>query len=156
MADDDKTWRNFRPDQADAYNFEACWTRNHPDDPIRKIDLVAALYFTRSNLYKCALLLRRTRKHLTAYLERNIDLQEVRFEILDGTLDQLESDVITSALAGDGQDRRFVLSTLGKDRGFSTRAQVTGPNDGPVQFEKIEWEIVDAPKHVDPSEPDDT
>ena len=153
MTDTDKTWRNFRPDQAEAYNFDACWTRNHLEDPIRKIDLVAALYLTRANLFKVAILLRRTRKQISAFLDRNPDVQEIRYEIFDSTLDQIESDTITSALAGDGQDRRFVLSTLGKDRGYSTRAQVTGKGDGPVAIEKIEWEIVD-PKVRVPHERD--
>lgn len=150
----DKTWRNLTVEQAMVYNFDVCWTRNHLEAPIRPVDIVAAIYHTRANVHKMTILLRRTRKQISEFLERNIDIQQIRYDIFDGVLDQLEDDVLSSALAGEGQDRRFVLSTLGKDRGFSTRQQVTGRNDGPVAFERIEWEIVDPKKNVDPPEPE--
>lgn len=119
------------PEFLESYNFVECDTRTkgvfHPQD------VVAAILLT-GGMYKDMVpLLGRPRHSIRDYIQSNEDIRLIWEEIQDGKLDDLEKGIFNSALAGNETDRRFLLSTLGKNRGFSTRTEATGKDGGPIE-----------------------
>jgi len=56
-------------------------------------------------------------------------------------LDMSETTLLKSIKEGDTQSAKWMLSTLGRERGFKERVEIVGKDGGPVAFE-----IVDPPK----------
>ena len=59
----------------------------------------------------------------------------------ESILDMSESTLLRSIKEGDTQSAKWMLSTLGRERGFNERVEIVGKDGGPVAFE-----IVDPPK----------
>lgn len=148
-------YSDITPGKAASYDFAGCWTRMHPDDEYNTRDVVAAIYATRGNLTEMAKLLGRTRIAVRNWLDRHPEFERIVRNEVEKVLDDLEQKTFDAALAGDGQDRRFLLQTLGKNRGYSSRQQMTGVDDKPLVFERIERVIVDAPGEFDSDSPPD-
>lgn len=81
-------------------------------------------------------LLGRRRNAIRDYILANIEVKDVWDEIRESLVDKVEAVHFTGALhAGDSAGQRFILSTLGKDRGYSTRQELTGSDGAPFAFE---------------------
>lgn len=70
-------------------------------------------------------------KNLSARIDANPELREIRNEVIDEILDTAEDNVFDDVLAKDGGASRFVLTTLGKDRGWVTRTE--NDNKKPIE-----------------------
>lgn len=75
-----------------------------------------------------------TREGVSKRVNSNPELQAYRMQLEEVTKDVAENHVITGILSGDPRYVNFYLSTKGKDRGYSRRDEVTGPDGGPIQF----------------------
>jgi len=64
------------------------------------------------------------RKYINAWDETKKAFEDERETILD----MAESTLFKSVKDGNSQDAKWVLSTLGKNRGFSERQEITGAN----------------------------
>ena len=64
------------------------------------------------------------RKYINAWDETKKAFEDERETILD----MAESTIFKSVKEGNSQDAKWVLSTLGKNRGFSERQEITGAN----------------------------
>jgi hypothetical protein len=115
------------------YDFEGCETRLDPMGPYNPVDVVAAIMMTAGNFAKMAVLLGRNRTRVRDFVLRKPEVKLVYDEVKESILDDIEESVIMSALNGDPADRRFVLTTLGKHRGFTTRVENTGVDGAPMQ-----------------------
>lgn len=91
-----------------------------------KSDVVYAISATGGFYNKIAYLLSKTRAQVKKYIETNKDLQLLVEDMREGLIDDAESRVMHSAANGDPANGRFVLSTVGKDRGFTTKSEVEG------------------------------
>ena len=120
--------------KAMEYDFENCVTRRDRYSPYHKPDVAAAIYATEGNYSKMALLLARRRGAIKDYILSNPDLFEMMVEVRESVLDEIEENVINQARRGDAQQARFVLQTIGKDRGYTTRAESTGAGGGPIDL----------------------
>lgn len=114
------------------YDFENCETRLNKFGPFNKIDVLFAAAATLGSLQEMAELLGRRRNSVKEYLTANPDVREYVEDVKEGSVDKLESAEIRNALAGDPTSRRFILQTLGKNRGYTTRTEQTGKDGGPI------------------------
>ncbi len=152
---------NIDQSKADNYDFTNCYTKCNPGKPYNSRDVAAAIYVTKGCYSNMAKLLGRRRNGVKYFVEGNAGLRELFNETLESTIDILQSDVVDSAIKGNEQDRRFVLTTLGKGRGFSTRIENTGKDGEPIQTQEVGaksrfvskiQEFVDRRKNVEKTE----
>jgi hypothetical protein len=118
-----------------SYNFGVAPTRLDPKGPYYKEDVVAALLSTEFNLGRTAQLLGRSRASLSNYVASHADVKEVYDDAREALIDDAEHTVSQSLRRGDSTDARYVLSTLGKDRGYTTRQETTGKDGGPQKID---------------------
>ena len=115
------------------WDFGSCDTVLHPEMPIAHDDLVAAIRATESQVSSMMRLLGRSRAAIMRAISSSEAVQEIFGEYREYVVDTVEAGVLKKAMAGDGPSERFVLTTLGKNRGYSQRVESTGPNGGPVE-----------------------
>jgi len=118
----------------DNFDFETCYTRT-AGASFHELDVAVALLRTNSNIRLAAELLGRSRRATENFVTRNPKLTELFEDIEAAFLDDVESLHKTAALEGDLQTQRFFLTTKGKSRGYVTRAETTGAQGGPVEYE---------------------
>lgn len=99
---------------------------------ITKGDMVRAMLEAEGFPRKISFLLGMPRKAVIDFIQADLELIELQQELREGTLDDVESKVLESATSGDGANGRFVLQTIGKDRGYSTRTETTGKDGEPL------------------------
>lgn len=109
-----------------AYSFDTCATVTHPTSAMYTQDVSAALILTQGVLLDAAKILKRSRSSLEAFISKDHRLMDLRNELAASLMDRVESLHNRSALNGDATAQRFLLSTLGKNRGYSTRTEATG------------------------------
>ncbi len=66
------------------------------------------------------------------YIDRHPGLAEVEAEILDVNLDVAETKLQTAIREGNLTAIIFYLKCKGKERGYTERSQIEGPDGGPV------------------------
>lgn len=115
------------------YDFENCESNIFRALPLIEVDVYAALMWSKGNLSMAADLLNRPRRVLTDWIKGTPEMYQVLDEIRDRRLDTIQDKVIAQAELGDGTQARFVLTTLGKDRGFTTRVENTGKDGAPLE-----------------------
>lgn len=121
------------PDYIEHYSFEKCYTVKNPDGAIAEQDIAVALLQTMGNIGAAARLLQRPRRHLQGFIARNKKVEMLIEDIEADFLDSVETAHKEAALMGDGKARTFFLNTLGKDRGYSTRSELTGKDGEALQ-----------------------
>lgn len=114
------------------YDFENCESVMFRSLPLIEVDVYAALMHERGNLGRAAKLLCRPRRVLTDWMRSVPEMHQVLDEIRDTRIDNIQDSVISAAELGDGAQARFVLTTLGKERGFTTRVESTGKDGAPL------------------------
>lgn len=119
--------------QIEEYDFANCRTRRNRNGPYYMPDVVAAILKTNGNFAQMSLLLGRRRQQVRDYVYANIETMDLIQEVRESILDEAEATLQRLALQGDGPSLRFLLQTLGKDRGYTTRVEQTGPGGGPVE-----------------------
>lgn len=71
-----------------------------------------------------------SRRALKDRLDRRPELKELGTDLIDEIVDTAQHNIFKSVVAGDLGESRFILTTLGKDRGFATRVET---NKDPIQ-----------------------
>jgi hypothetical protein len=122
--------------------FEDCYTCENPNAGVAEVDIVVALIIFNGNYRKCAAALRRTRNFILSHVERNDELRELRSDIREGLIDDIEELVFEQARSGDGTQARFVLQTQAKERGYVSREERTGKDGKPMES-KIDFSQFD-------------
>lgn len=85
-----------------------------------------------------------TRKAFYAFMDKHPHLEDLRAEAGEILLDVAEANVVADLNKGDGKTTRWFLERKGKDRGYTTRQEVTGADGGPLEgINTIRREIVD-------------
>lgn len=131
------------------YDFINCDTRVNRNGPYRKVDVVAAIVATGGIYSQMAGLLGRRRSGIKDFVEGNPDIHAVKKDLQETLLDSVEQSQFVQAIRGDGPSGRFLLSTLAKDRGYSTRLESTGLNGAPIDH-RISLEFVKPPPNEEP------
>jgi hypothetical protein len=114
------------------YDFANCWTAVDRTRLYSDVDVAAAILFTGGNYSKIAALLNRSRTGVKLYIEANREVFELRYDLVQGKLDEIEDLQFAEALGGHLETGRFLLKALGKDRGYSDRVESTGADGGAI------------------------
>lgn len=117
---------------SESYDFLKCPTALDRMGPYHKQDVIAALIATECVISKAAILLNRSRHRVRDYIYGNRDVLLWFDDVREGNLDIIEHNHVKAALLGDLGAGRFILTTLGKDRGYSTRLEQTGKDGVPL------------------------
>lgn len=120
------------PEFLETFDFSTVRTRMDRSVPFSEFDVAAALAYTNGNLTTASRLLGRSRRSVEGFVTRNTALLEFLEDIVAAKLDMIEEQNFDLGMQGDPGTMRFVLQTLGKQRGYSTRAEVTGKGGGAV------------------------
>lgn len=83
----------------------------------------------RGNLTAMARELGRSRPKLVAYVNKTPEVLALLEDIREQVVDQAEQNIYAAVDAGDLAASKFVLQTLGRDRGYVERKQVEGSLD---------------------------
>lgn len=78
-------------------------------------------------------------------IDKSVALREILTELRDEVLDQAETNVFDDVFAKDSGASRFVLSTLGKDRGWVTRVE----NENKKPIEVTIRDVIGDPEKLD-------
>lgn len=120
-------------DDPDRYRFANCATAT--GTLIHKQDVVAAILATGGNYVNMAKLLSRTRAAVVDFVRGNEDVAKFRNDVFEGGMDEMEDMARSLALEGDRTMLKFMLTTKGKNRGYSTRVEHTGRDGKAMQVE---------------------
>lgn len=115
------------------YDFVNCVTRNSPGTAIHTPDLVQAILHTFGSYSSMSTLLARRRTTVRDTVLADPDLVELRNELREGVIDRSEEVIFLDAISGDVGSAKFVVQTLGKSRGYSTRHEHTGEDGRPIR-----------------------
>lgn len=124
-----------------AYPFDDCETATNPVGPFWLPDVVNALMATDGNISRAARKLGRKRMGLQRYINSNIDLQEMLIDMREQKVDEAETHQAELMSLKDGAAGRFILQTLGKGRGYSSRTEMTGPDGRPLETNVTQADI---------------
>ena len=110
------------------YDFNHCVTVTE-QKPYAE-DVAAAIIRCKSSKGDMAILLRVKRSALSKFIAEIPDLQALLDSEREHFLDKIESSVHDKALAGDWKAQRFILSTIGRARGYGNKLEVDTHHDG--------------------------
>lgn len=128
------------------YDFNACKTKTMVGGLVDE-EAINALVITNGNIAKSASLLGIRRMKLRDWIDRMPEVQMCMADLRDAQLDDVEEMQFQCALIGDATAGRFLLQTVGKERGYVTRTEQTG-KDGmallppSVDFSKLSTETL--------------
>lgn len=76
------------------------------------------------NISACAKRMQVTRSALADKIARTPELQRAKGDLVQSVLDKAEKNIFSDVEAGDQTASKFVLQTIGKDRGYTTKSEV--------------------------------
>lgn len=125
----------IRPEFVEGYDLLTCPTTRDPEGPILSLDVAVALLKLDGHIAAVAQQLGRSRRVIDTFVQRDMNLSELLEDIQETFLDDAEAKARALARSGDGGVLKYMLSTLGKKRGYVTRTETMLPNGGmTVQF----------------------
>lgn len=109
-----------------SYSLGDCYTVTNAEGVILDLDVAVALLQYDGNVSEVARVLKRSRRVVDTYISRDLALQELLEDIYDTFVDEVEQKARQITRAGDSGMMKFMLSTIGKKRGYVTRVEATG------------------------------
>ena len=104
---------------------------------VSQAKIIEALLKYGGNVTKSAKACKITREHLTARIKENPKLQGARDGAREELLDIAEENIFDVVRKEKGKkacpNSKWLLQTLGKNRGFTERTEVTGEGGGPIE-----------------------
>ena len=94
---------------------------------------IKALVSTRGNVSRAAEKLGGNRRTISRWMVQFPHLRELVSEQRDRLLDKAEDNVFEAVMQGDLKMSMFVLRTLGKNRGYTERREVSQPTPRPIR-----------------------
>ena len=113
------------------YNFKKCATRELGRPHLE--DVAAALVSAEGSVACAADMLGIGRQQLHNYIARTPDIQDLRDQYRESVLDRVERNVHKRALNGDWKAERFILTTLGRVRGYGNKTTIEHEGDGALK-----------------------
>lgn len=108
--------------------------------PVTEDEIIQALSASRGNITAAARLLDRARKTIEVRIKGSPALLAHVAQLREEIIDKAEDNIYADVEKGDQAASKFVLQTIGKDRGFVTRVESTG-KDGQNHAEGMASEI---------------
>lgn len=116
-----------------VYDFDKCATRLDRKLPMFKQDVVAAMIKENTDISAIARLIGRSRVSVDKYIKTTNDVYQLFVDLRETLLDKIEVSQFAAAINGDFAAQRFILTTIGKHRGYTTQqvTQITGASEKP-------------------------
>jgi hypothetical protein len=114
-----------------AYYGDASYRARYVHTKFRPETIAKALRRTRGGIAATARALQCSRTTIQRYLSVYPTLRELADEERELALDLAQHSLYVDAAAGEPRARKFLLLTLGRDRGFVLRREVTGATGQP-------------------------
>jgi hypothetical protein len=128
-----------------TYDLLKCKTRINKSEPMIRLDVAAAILVAEGNYTQMSVLLGRSRTLIQNFVVHDEELAMLRQEVFDIKIDQIEQNTLDRALQGeDAVSERFILTTLGANRGYGTKPITI--NSAMVTEDDTEIKIVLVPK----------
>ena len=128
----------MEPTAPEPYDFRLV---NYPNkDPVTKDQIHEAIIICNGNIAAVCRLLERNREGIMSRINADTTLRMVLSDIRDAVMDAAENNIFSLVYQGDFNASKFVLQTLGKDRGYITRVENTG-KDGKNIHEGMTTEL---------------
>lgn len=96
-------------------------------------ELIAEIHERKGNISVVAHNLGISRVTVYRKIERYKSVAEAIFEARESTKDNIEAKLIEEALSGNMTGIIFYLKTQAKDRGYTDRLELTGPDGNPLE-----------------------
>lgn len=100
-----------------------------------KAKVEKALRKFRGGVYLVASALDVSPRTIYNYLEKYADLKELKDSFAGEMVDKAEYNLHDAVEAGDPWALKYALSTKGKDRGYTERQEISGPDGGALTFD---------------------
>ena len=97
---------------------------NRPD--VSDEDLAKALIKYGGNISATARSFNKRRRYVSERIDMSEYLQSLKDDLRAEVIDYAEQNYVVKVMEGDMAASAFVLTTLGKDRGYTTRSELTG------------------------------
>lgn len=135
----------------------APWDERPDSVPLDVEEARTALWLASGNIGKAAARLKVPSNRLRKFVNASARLTEVVAEAREMMVDIAESNIMDALMEAEDYTRRdamskFVLTTLGKERGFSTSTTITLSKKlpaGPIDFKWIEGEVIEQKDDAD-------
>lgn len=116
------------PEFVEMYELSTSPTALDNEGMIYEFDVAVGLIQQNGHIGEVAKALRRSRRSISSYLERRPMLRHLQEDLKLAVIDTAEEKARALVEAGDGSMVKFILSTLGKKRGYVSRQENTGPD----------------------------
>lgn len=100
---------------------------------------VNSLVASQGNVGQAAKKLAIRRMRLRDWIDLNPEVQSCLEDIKAGKLDDVEDKQFEAAMSGDSASGRFLLQTLGKERGYVNRTENTGKDGQPLNPPSVDF-----------------
>lgn len=94
-------------------------------ETIRREGVLAALLRSSGSIADAAALLGVRRHELATRISRDPELRQYHMDFVESAIDKAQQNVFQAVANGDYAASQFVLTTLGKGRGFSTKQELS-------------------------------
>ena len=115
------------------------------DREFTKTDIVEALFSVEGNLSAAAKILGVRRNKLASFINNNRELRAIHMDFMEAMIDAAQDVVFTAVKDGDYDAAAFVLTTLGKDRGYSSKQEFLVKKE--VHVKDMDLEELSSRKH---------
>lgn len=119
------------------YQWDDCWTVSpeNAKGSYEELDVAVALITARGNYSTVARILGKSRRSVENFVLRNVDLRDLQEDLEEEFIDEIEFLYRDDARNGDTNARKFFLTTKGRNRGYVTRNEASGPDGKPIEVE---------------------
>lgn len=115
--------------------------------PVSLGDIYRAIEASGGNMTAAAKALGRRRSTIEARVNASPPLVALLSELRAGLVDQAEGNIVADVARGDQAASKFVLQTLGKDRGYVVGVGVGGLQGDALKVEIIKFAPEEAPSN---------
>jgi hypothetical protein len=110
-----------------------------PNQQLVMKDCVLALVLKSGNVNRAARLLGIRRMRLQDWIDFRPEVQACLIDLRDEKIDDIIEGQYNAALMGDLNTGRFILQTVGKERGYVMRTETTGKDGAPIAPPTIDY-----------------
>lgn len=92
-------------------------------EPLSILKIRQALIDARGNVSAVARDLKRSRSVIKQHIDKSVELTALVAELRETIIDTAEDNIFLAVETGDLEASKFILRTVGKDRGYSTKVE---------------------------------
>lgn len=108
-------------------------------------EVAEALLKSHGVVLAAARMLHMSRQGVEKRIKESTTLQEVKAQSRESIVDMAETGLVKAIRDQDAWAIQFTLRTLGRDRGYADRKEITGAEGGPIEVRSVDYRQAVAP-----------